>query len=313
MRPSAVAPLRSFHHKVLRAILKLSPYSPVTPLYFLLGEIPIEASLHIGVLFLFWNIWSNPKTKAFEVLKYLLAMSGPNSLTWSAHVRLLFQLYSLPDPLTLLSMTPWPKQRWKDYTNVAVTTYHESVLRQRSSNNMKLQFLNVKAIGLLGKPHPVVAWANTTQDVASVRPHVKMLAGDYLCYHYLAHDRGIEPYCPLCKGLSGPHPSEQPPIEDMVHVLTLCKGTKDTREGQIPDLLNTVAHYIPDNLLLSTPTHQQFTQFLLDCTSLNLPTNLRIPSNHPGFLDITRQCSKMIFAIHRHRMKQLSSLGCIAK
>ena len=67
VRPSAVAPLRSFHHKVLRAILKLSPYSPVTPLYFLLGEIPIEASLHIGVLFLFWNIWSNPKTKAFEV------------------------------------------------------------------------------------------------------------------------------------------------------------------------------------------------------------------------------------------------------
>ena len=140
-----------------------------------------------------------------------------------------------------------------------------------------------------------------------------MLAGDYLCYYYLAHDRGTQPYCVLCKGLPGPNPPAVPPIEDMVHVLTQCRGTKDTREELIPDLLNTVAIFNPDNLLLFNPTDNQLTQFLLDCTSLNLPNNLRIPSNHPGFHDITRQCSKMIFAIHRQRTKQLKIIGCIAK
>ena len=110
LRPSAVSPLRSFHHKVLRSILKLSPHSPVVPLYFLLGELPIEASLHISVLSLFWNI---------------------------------------------------------------------------------------------------------KQDVATVCPLIKMLAGDYLCYYHLAHDRGTEPYCPLCKDLTDTHRGHGPPTDPM--------------------------------------------------------------------------------------------------
>ena len=109
-------PLTTFHHKVLRAILKFSPYSPIAPLYFLLGEPPIEASLHMDILSLFWNIWVNPQTKVFDVLKYLLMMSDDSSLTWSAHVRIIFQLYHLPDPLILLESTPWPKERLKEHS-----------------------------------------------------------------------------------------------------------------------------------------------------------------------------------------------------
>ena len=62
IRLTVMKPLTTFHHKVLRRILKLSPYSPVAPLYFLLGELPMEASLHLDVLALFWNIWRNPQT-----------------------------------------------------------------------------------------------------------------------------------------------------------------------------------------------------------------------------------------------------------
>ena len=42
IRPPLLKTLSVFHHKVLCAILKLSPYSPVAPLYFLLGELPME-------------------------------------------------------------------------------------------------------------------------------------------------------------------------------------------------------------------------------------------------------------------------------
>ena len=91
IRPAVMKPLVTFQNKILRAILKLSAYSPIAPLYFMLGELPLEASLHTDILSLFWNIWVNPQTKVHTVLKYLLMMSSNSSVTWSAHVRIIFQ------------------------------------------------------------------------------------------------------------------------------------------------------------------------------------------------------------------------------
>ena len=152
-----------------------------------------------------------------------------------------------------------------------------------------------------------------------IRPHIKILSGDYLCYSNLAHDRGIEPFCRLCQAAapsdrcSDQGQQEQTPIEDIIHLLTQCRATKDTRDRYIPDLLNHVADYIPSNHILFNPTHAQLTQFILDCSSLNLSNDLRIPTDHPGFIHITKFCSRLIYAIHRDRTKQLKSLGYIAK
>ena len=125
IRPPVMKTVSTFHNKVLRGILKLSPVSPIAPLYFLLGELPIEATLHMDIFSLFWNIWSNPQTKIHEIANYLLMMSDSTSVTWSAHVRILFEVYNLPDPLTLLNSQPWPKERWKMFTQTAVTAYHK--------------------------------------------------------------------------------------------------------------------------------------------------------------------------------------------
>ena len=307
IRPSAMKILSTFHNKILRAILKLSKYSPIIPLYFLLGEAPIEASVHIDVLSVFYNIWANSNTKVFEVVKYLLAMSDKNSLTWSAHVRTLFQLYKLPDPLLLLDQTPWPKEHWKSVTNTAVISHHEKVLRTKALQNLKLKYLNVQATGLSGRQHPILSWILTTQDVVMVRPHLKMLAGDYQCYANLAADRGSDPSCRLCQSLSLP----AAPAEDMVHVLTRCRATADTRSKYLPEVLNSVSLYFPNSKLLCNATHDVLTQFILDCSSLNLPSDIRIPNNHPGFTQITRQCSLMIYGIHRTRTKQLKVLGLL--
>ena len=243
IRPQVLKSLTTFHHKVLRAILKLSKYSPITSLYFLLGELPMEASLHLDILSLFWIIWQNPQTKVSEVLKYLLMMSSSSSLTWAAHVRILFQLYKLPDPLLLLDSPPWPKQRWKDHTKAAVISHHEASLRREAASNSKLPFLNVQAVGLAGRLHPVLAWVLTTQDVTIIRPHIKMLAGDYLTYANLAHDRGIDPHCRMCH-LHSDHPA---PTEDLVHLVVLCRATSDTRDRILPEILNTLATHNPTN------------------------------------------------------------------
>ena len=95
----------------------------------------------------------------------------------------------MPDPLVLLDCQPWSKERWKQHTQIAVTSHHEASLRSKAIGHYKLEYLNVQAIGLITRPHPVLEWVLTTQDVTKVRPHVKMLAGDYLCYANIAHDR----------------------------------------------------------------------------------------------------------------------------
>ena len=99
IRPTIMKTIIGFHHKILRGILKLSPVSPLPPLYFLLGELPMEACLHLDIFALFWSIWAIPLTKVHEITKYLLMMSDSTSITWSAHIGILIQQYSLPTHL----------------------------------------------------------------------------------------------------------------------------------------------------------------------------------------------------------------------
>ena len=299
--------LTTYHRKVLRGILKLSYTSPIAPLYFLLAELPIEATLHLDILALFWNIWANPQTKMFEIMKYILKMSDSTSLTWTAHLRIIFQLYNLPDPLILLSSNLWPKERWKTHTKIAVTSYYEAIWRQKAASNYKLEFLNVQISGLSGKPHPILSWVLTAQDALKIRIHIKMLAGDYLCYAYLARDRNSSPHCRLCQSLtSSPNPV---PTEDMVHLLTRCRATTDTRTRILPDLLNIVRQYFPENKLPDSPSHYILTQFILDCTSLNLPQTVRISPSHPDLSQVVKTCSNLCFAVHKERIRQLKKLG----
>ena len=236
-------------------------------------------------------------------------MSDSNSVTWSAHLRVIFLLYRLPDPLLLLDSPPWPKVRWKQHTTAAVTSHHERSLRLRATNNVKLQYLNVKTLGLSGRPHSVLSWVQTTRDVTLIRPHLRMLAGDYPCYSYLAHDRGVPPHCRLCTRLA--QPQHQPPEEDLSHILTRSRATAETRQRLLPDLLNLVATYDPDHGLLYEPTDNTLTQFILDSTSLNLPSNCRISARHPLYTHIARHCSDITYAIHKDRTRQLKTMGSL--
>ena len=110
-------------------------------------------------------------------------------------------------------------------------------------------------------------------------------------------------YCRLCQLL---YHCQAPP-ESLEHLLTRCRATSDVRDRIMPELLNTIASYSPHNSLLSSPSHITLTQFILDCSSLNLNVDTRIPPNREGFIDITRLCSSLIFAIHKERTRQMKA------
>ena len=233
-------------------------------------------------------------------------MTDSSSLTWSAHVRLLFELYHLPDPLTLLNSPLWTKERWKMVAKSAVTTYHEVTLRKKAASNFKLSFPNVHITGLVGRPHPVLTGILTTRDVMCSRVHIKMLAGDYPCFSYLGSDRNQDSHCRLCQALSPQYP---PPDENMVHLLTRCRATTDTRTRYTPDILNTISRHFPSNSILETSNHTHLTQIILDPTSLNLPLSMRISPDHPDLPKVLSVCRNLCYAIHRDRSRQLKSLG----
>ena len=264
IRPSHMRPLTGFHHKILRGFLRLSPSSPVPSLYFLLGEPPLECRLHMHVFSLFYSVWSNPHSRIFKVLQYILKMSSLQSTTWANHVRLLCIKYDIADPLALLQQQPPTKSAWKEYTWTKIIVLTENSLRAKATNNSKMEYLNVQLAGLSGRPHPALTSVTTTRDIPKLRLHLKFLTGDYPSYHRLARDRGTnDSYCRLCTS----------PCEDTKHILTECRATSDLREKLLPELLNTVACINPNSKILdlTTMTNQVLTQFILDCGSLNLP------------------------------------------
>ena len=115
LKPSHVHPITMFHRKILRGILNFSKNSNLAPLYFLLGELPIEAQIHRDIFSLFYNVWINPESKVSQIIKYLLQNSTEKSKTWSIFVRNLSTKYDLTDPLECLNSKP-PSKAGMDLT-----------------------------------------------------------------------------------------------------------------------------------------------------------------------------------------------------
>ena len=300
IRPVNFKSLELFHRKVLRGFLKLSQSSPIPALFFLLGEMPVQGALHIQTLGLFHNIWSNPNTTVHNIVMYILKLCSSKSTTWSNHVQLLCLQYGLPPPLSLINEQAWSKNAWNDLVKTKVTVYHERKLRAMARTNTKMIYLNVQMLGLSGRPHPALQNILTTQDVKKLRLHLKFLTCDYLTNERLALDHpGKDPSCQLCLA----------PSDSIEHVIMSCRATSDVRDRLLPELLNAVAKVQPNNKLLEVlPPPPVMTQFVLDCTSFNLPDSVRIPFHNPQISEIFRISRDWCFAINNERCRMLKTV-----
>ena len=213
IRPAVLKSLSAFQNKILRGFLKLSKTCPIPCLYFLTGELPVAARVHLDLLTLFHNIASNPQTKIYSIVKYILMMADNTSTTWSNHIRLICRQYQLPDPLQLLQFPP-SKEVWRKDTTVKITAFHEKDLRERAARSNRLKYFNVQLFGLTGKPHPVLQHITETRQAFKSRSHIKLLTGDFVSYELLAAQRGTDPHCRLCFS----------PNESTQHILTECRG-----------------------------------------------------------------------------------------
>ena len=175
LRENHLKPLVGFQKKILRGFLHLSDKSPIPSLFFLTGELPVDAKIHRDVFSSFFCIWSNPQLKIFEIVKYLLENSPENSHTWSRHIRNLAKMYGIEDPLSSIKKPPPTKQLYREYILTKITVYHENRLRMNALTNSKMSYLNVNLKGINGRCHPALYGVSTTKEVAKLHAHIKLL------------------------------------------------------------------------------------------------------------------------------------------
>ena len=227
LRTSDIQNISIFHRKILRGILNFSKCASIPAIHFLLGELPMEAKIHKDIFSLFYSVWSNPDSKIYQIIKYLLETSPVNSRTWSNHLRHLCDMYGIQDPLESLKNDPPLKSSFKTEIKTKIQCYHERTLRNLAVNNSTMKYLNISLSGLNGKCHPALNNILTSHQVKKSRIHLKMLAGNFLTFERKAKQSGGSSHCRSCAPLL---PSvSTPPSEDLVHMLTMCTAYSDVR------------------------------------------------------------------------------------
>jgi hypothetical protein len=291
-------PISIFQRKTLKSILKLSITAPTPAIHFLTGELPVEGQIHRDVFSLFYGIWSNPDTRIYQIVIYLLKNCSENSRTWSTHLRQLSMRYGLEDPLVCLGRDPPTKSVYKELVATKITAYYEDLLRKSANGNSLMKYLNVSTTGLRGRHHPALADMKTTHDVRLSRPHLKFLSGNYLTYQTKANQSGGSPLCRLCT--SGQE-------ESVSHVVSTCPAMAGERGkilSEYEKIFNLTKNKISFEEILQC--EETTCQFILDPTSLNLP--VRISLYDPILPRFFRLSRDMCFILDKTRIGLLKQM-----
>ena len=162
-----------------------------------------------------------------------------------------------------------------------------------------MRYLNVSVSGLNGTSHPALSNIMTANEVKQMRPHIKMLAGDYFTYSIQAEQSGCSPHCRLCFA----------PFEDIEHIVASCNATANMRDkflSEMAVLTSFTASKI--DFLEITRNQSILTQFILDCTSLNLEGKHRVNVQDPAVSTIFKKSREITFKMHTERIRGLKSL-----
>ena len=136
-----------------------------------------------------------------------------------------------------------------------------------------------------------------------MRPHLKMLCGDYYTFEQKAKYQGGSPQCRLCTS----EDNNIENIENIEHILTTCPNYSDVRERVITEMKTIIEgiDYIQTSEQIFS-YKDIMTQFILDCTSANLIT--RVNYNDENNLKIFELSRGLCYSIHKTRISLLKDL-----
>ena len=235
--------------------------------------------------------------KISQIVKYLLQNNCDNSRTWTNRIRQLAQMYGLQDPLISLSQDPPPKSTFKEEVMTKITVYHERKLRENASTNSKMQYLNVYACNLRGQAHPSICNVTSVEEARQMRPHLKMLSGDYFTMQVKSQQSGGDPNCKLCLSTNTQN------IDSISHILVSCLSLSSIRDRIMPEIeqiCQNTKYFCFDDVSKCEIT---LSQFLLDPSSLNLTQRVHVSDIHLTYL--FKKIRNLCWALHNERKRKL--------
>ena len=151
--------------------------------------------------------------------------------------------------------------------------------------------------------HPALSNLITTHDVKMSRSHIKFLSGNYLTYSIKAKQSGGSPHCKIC-----PVPSCD---ETYSHIISSCHGMAVEREKLLSDMKILCSNSRSSiNFDKIVEDEKSLCQFVLDPTSLNLPT--RVQLNDPllgDFFRLSRDYCHLMDKIRTRLLKEKSKIS----
>ena len=215
-------------------------------------------------------------------------------------------MYRIEDPLKCLERPPPPKETYKKDILTKITAFHERELRQiaLSKTETSMKYLNVSLIGLGGRLHPAITGVSTTHEVRKMRPHIKMLSGNYLTFEMKARQSGGSNHCRLCSnnielGANGPY------IESLEHLIAQCIKFEDLR-NRITTTITNLCQQAKISIDPRELSSHDFTQLILDPSSMSLSPRVKITDPVlPQFFRISRD---FCYSIDKLRIATLALL-----
>ena len=134
--------------------------------------------------------------------------------------------------------------------------------------------------------------------------HLKMLSGNFLTYKTRAEQSGGSARCRLgCLTPSGDEVEET-----LSHVIGGCQATSVTRGKILGEMVSIVIRaQCPVNIDLIMSNEEFTTQFILDPSSLNLPS--RIDMSDPILPEMFRLSRDLCTAMDKQRKEMLNGLS----
>ena len=167
-----------------------------------------------------------------------------------------------------------------------------------------MTYLNVSNLSVSGPPHPVLCNVAAACDVLKLRVQVRFLVGDYLTYSLdHSHGNGKSPHCRLCSA------ADTTPEETVSHVISRCSALENVRSRILHEIFDVVRNLSPQKWVsnyLHLQDYNTRTQFILDCTSQNLPVSIRVKATDSSV--VFRVTRDFCFAIHKERMRLLNQI-----
>ena len=293
------------HYKLkLECLQRLHKLTPKPVVFFLGGSLPFEALLHLHQLSLIGMIGRlGPSNILHHHGCSVLLTAKPSSHSWFLQVRDICSLYSLPDPLTILT-DPLSKESHKKLMKSKVRDYWETIFRAEAAKLLSLVYFKPHFYSLT-RPHPIWSSAGSNPyEVEKACCQAKMLSGRYRTCLLSRHWSGDSSGCcslPTCR--LDPTPGTLP------HILTECVDLAPARQRVISlwsEYLRDKPILLPTIKLYTVGTKSSlFIQFLVDCTVLPdviALKQLHGQSVHDSLLYLTRT---FCFSVHKERLKLL--------